>query len=171
MQAGTNNITLYENNELTFRFHDDTDRNKISALVTSGETIEIENDQRPAFNFEVLTNRNNRIMFSYELEWYIFDLTIESLEEIQTIKESIYGWCPLIEYYDGTRKFYNVPMFCPDEVPIDTQDSMAFRMKLAPRVNTTKRHYNYFTAEELGIKADTTLITADSTLYTADYEY
>lgn len=171
MQAGINIITLYENKNLSFRFHDEDDRDNISALTTDGDTVELENCQQPAFTFETVTNNNNRIMFAYNLEYYIFELTIETIEAIQQVKESIYGWCPLIQYYDGTRKFYNVPFFCRENSPINIQESMAFGMILAPNVNTVKRHYNYYTVEDLGFKADTTLITADSTLYTADYEY
>lgn len=169
MQAGVNYISLYENRSVSFQYHDPDDLNIVSALTTGGETITVENNQRIDFDFDIITGNNYKILFDYIIKFYVFDLTIDSIEQIQTLKESIYGWLPLITFYDGTTKFYNIPLFCPGDSPIKVQDSMAFEVTLQNRVPTCIRHLNYATVADLGIKADTTLITADSTLYTADY--
>lgn len=169
MQAGVNKIWLYEDNGLTFYYHDLSDLNKISALTTSGETIEIDNCKEIDFSFDIIIGNNNKILFDYELKFNRWELTIDTIEEIESIKESIYGWKALILFYDETYKFYDVPLFCSEDAPIKVQESMTFQLILKNRVPTTKKHLNYETIATLGIKADTTLVSADSTLYSADY--
>lgn len=169
MQAGVNKIWLYEDNGISFYYHDDTDLNKISGITTSGQTIEIENKQLIEFEFNIITGRNRKILFEYQIKYFEFDLSIATIEQIQAIKESIYGWKILVLFYDGTYKFYNVPFFCSEDAEIDIQESMAFDVTLAPKVPTTVKHLNYETVESLGVRADTTLVTSDSTVYTADY--
>lgn len=169
MQAGVNKIWLYEDNNLSFFYHDDTDLNKISALTTSGQTIEIDNCKEIEFDFDIIIGRNYKALYDYEIKFNRWELTIDTIEEIETIKESIYGWKVLILFYDGTYKFYDVPFFCSEDAPIEVQESMVFQLTMSNRVPTTKKHLNYETIATLGFKADTTLISADSTLYSADY--
>jgi len=169
-QAGIKNITLYENKDLTFVFHDPVNLDRVSALVTSGEKIEVLNDQRPEFEFNIQSGGNRKILFNYNMSFFIYDLTLANIEIIRSIKESIYGFKPLIEFYDGSSRFYNVPLFCSEDAAMNPHQSLHFDVKLNTRVATIQSFYNYYTTDALGFKADTTIITADTTLYTADYE-
>lgn len=168
-QAGVYKISLYENKGVSFTYPDASDLFSVTGLTNTGEVIEITNDQRIDFDFDIKTGDNAKILFDYTLKFFLFDLTVATIQEAQKIKESVYGWLLLVTFYDGTTKFYNVPFFCPDDAPIKIQDSMAFEVTLKNRVPSSLFFFNYLSAAEIAYKADTTVLTADSTAITADY--
>jgi hypothetical protein len=90
---------------------------------------------------------------------------------IEQLKSSIYGWCVLIEYYDGTFKFYNTPLFI-SEAKISQQKEFVYEINMGTAVPTVESFYDYISGVPTlpYFRADTTLLTADNEIYTADYE-
>jgi len=111
MQAGIKNITLYENKNIEFNFHDADNSNNISNITTQGSVIEILNNQLPEFEIKSMLGGSGDVLFEYLVKLFIYEYTIDNISLISALKKSIYGWCPLIEYYDGTIKFYNSPLW------------------------------------------------------------
>jgi hypothetical protein len=171
-QAGVKNITLYENKGLGWTYYDAFDKSKITNFTNSGQVVYVTNDQLPEMEFDIVTGRNALGVFAYTLSFYVLGLINESLSTINQLKESIYGWCPLVEYYDGTFKFYQSPFWFPNNSKIEIKKEMSFKCEMSNRVNSFYAHLNYTPgiSLEYAYRADTTLLTADSTLITADYE-
>lgn len=168
-QAGINKIELYENKGLSFYYHDLADLGKITNLVNTGEVIEIENCQRPNFEYNIITGDNRKNTFQYIIEFFIFELSLSNIEVIRKLKESIYGFKPLVYFYDGTVKFYNETLFFISDSEIKIQEAMNYTCKLETRVNSLIKHLNYYPASALTYKCDTTILKCDTTLYTCDY--
>ena len=169
-QAGVKNITLYENKNITFNFWDPEDLNQITDINSGGQIINVENVQQPEFEIESELSKSGQIVFDYKAKFLLLGLTLDNYNLIEILTESIYGWHALVEFYDGTIKFFNVPLFMP-ESEIKPHDEMTFEIKIETKVPTKEKYYE-FTADVSSVpiyRADTTLLTADSTIYTADY--
>lgn len=169
-QAGVKNITLYENNGITATYYDPLNLRAITDLNTQGEIIYIENNQQPELEIKIERSKSGKTVFDYRLKYLLLGLTLENFDLIKQIQESIYGWCFLIEYYDGTYKFYNSPLF-QDDSEIKPKEEMSFAMDLRSRVPSLNTHFEYTpNVSTVPIyRADTTLLTADTEIYTADY--
>ena len=168
-QAGIKKITLYENKGISFVFYDAGDSSKITDLSNSGEVITLENLNRPEFDIKVMLSNSGFVLNEYTLNFLFFGLTLVNFNQLFKLKTSVYGWCVLVEFYDGTIKFYNTPLFCKKS-DIKPHEEMSFTVELETAVPTPVSHYNYLADVFLPIyRADTTLLTADTTIYTADY--
>ena len=102
-QAGVLNITLYEDKNLNIVYDVSND---IENIYTAGDEITILNGARIKFTFGPVKS-NNKLKYNYNLEFLFWDLTLENYQQIKTIKKSIYGWKPLITFYNGDIKFIN----------------------------------------------------------------
>jgi hypothetical protein len=170
-QAGVKNITLYENHGITFRYYDQYDLSKITDLQSLGSIILIENIQRPTLDIESKFSNYGRMAHSYKINFLCLGLTIDNLNLLNQIAESIYGWCFLVEFYDGTFKFYHLPIYCRSH-KIKPHDEMSFEIEMNSALASIKTHLNY-TAGIIGIPVyrwDSDLITFDNAIYTFDYE-
>jgi hypothetical protein len=169
-QAGIKHITLIEHTGISWTHYDILDENKISNIESTGAQILIDNWQRPVFDIEMKPNDLGRVGYEYNLEFLLFGYVNENLDTIERLRESIYGWAMLVEYYDETQKFYPFPVWF-DESGLKPQDEMSFEVKLQTRVPTMQQHLEYTPGISTipVYRADTTLLTADSTTYTADY--
>jgi len=169
-QAGIKNISLYENKGIDFYYYDPLDDRAITDLTGTGSIILVENYQQPTFNINSSFSSGGNVVNEYELKFFILGLLSANNTLISQIKKSVYGWCILIEFYDGTFKFYNTPMFCR-ESSIDPNAEMSFTLTLKTATPTVEMHLDYTpNVSTVPIyRADTTLVTADSTIYTADY--
>lgn len=169
-QAGIKNITLYENKEISFYHYDPTNSRRISNIAFSGAIIEIENMQLPEFDIEIALLDSGEVGYNYEMKFYLLGLLLDNYATLAQLKTSIYGWKMLIEYYDGTYKFYDTPLFCRDS-EINPQEEMSFMVGLKNLTPSTKDYYEYTAgiSPTTTFRADTTLLTADTTIYTADY--
>lgn len=168
-QAGIKNITLIENKGVTWVHHDPFDLWKIANLEYTGDTILLDNINRPKFDISI--NRTGQgIVYEYELDFILFDYIASNLDYIDLICDSIYGWCMLVEFYDETVRFYPNPIYY-NESDLKPHEEMVFNINMETRVGTLKRHYEYIGAvANIDVyRADTTIITADSETYTADY--
>lgn len=168
-QAGINKIVLYENLGINLNYYDPFDRRNVTDISNTGDTYTIENKAQPEFDIVAVLTRNNKTGFKYIMKFFIFDLTFDELDNVAMLKESIYGWCPLVYFYDGTIKFYNTPLKFFGENDMKIQESMNFAMELETPVVALERYLLFTEPSAFGYRADTTVITADSTAYTADY--
>lgn len=169
-QAGIKNITLIEDNTVSWNYYDPTDLWKISNIIYSGAAVVIENCQFPKFEVKTTIGDRGKLLYEYSLEFILLAYITENLDTLEQLQESVYGWLMLVEYYDGTYKFYPAPLkfngndFKPHE-------EMTFMCKMSNSIPTEQRYYEYTPGISTVVvyRADTTLLTADSTLYTADY--
>ena len=169
-QAGVKNITLYENNGITKYYYDPLNLRAITDLETTGAAILIENMQRPEFDIKIEFSDGGKVLHDYSIEFLLLGLTLENYDLINQIKSSIYGWCFLVEFYDGTFKYFDTPIFS-DDAEIKPHEEMSFELKLESRV-PTEIYYLEYTPGISTVpiyRADTTLLRADTTIYTADY--
>lgn len=170
-QAGVKNITLYENKGIAFRYYDQFDASQITEIVTLGEVILIENINRPRFDIDSKFTNSGRFGNSYKVEFILLGLLNDNLDLINTLANSIYGWCFLVEYYSGELMFYNLPLVCRAN-KIKPHDEMSFAVSLESTVASYKTHLNY-TSGITGIpvyRFDTEILTFDSEIYSFDYE-
>jgi len=136
-QAGIYKINLYENKGLNLIYNDD---GYIESITTTGQTISLTNCQEIKMDVEQVRNKNNKLSFIYNLEYFIFDLTFDKIDEILNLKSSIYGWMPELYFYNNNRKFVNEPLkYNNSELP---NTSNSFTIKLFNVVPTTERFQN-----------------------------
>ena len=169
-QAGIKKVTLYENKSLEFVYYDNSDSSKITDIITTGDTIEIENKSLPELDVKHSLGGQGLLLFDYKMKFYLLDYSIENLETIAKITQSIYGWKFLVEYYDGVKRFYNASLYSR-ESSINPHKEFSNEVMLKTQVPTKEGFYVLFTPGALdGVyRADSTAITVDSTAYSADY--
>jgi hypothetical protein len=169
-QAGVKNIKLYENKGINFNFWDAEDLNKITDINAGGQIINIENMQQPEFEIKSKLSNSGNIVFEYSAKFFMFGLTIDNFSLIEILSDTLYGWCALVEFYDGTMRFFNTPIFMP-ETEIKPHEEMTFEIKMETKVPTKQKYFEYTPniSTVPVYRADTTLVTADTTIYTADY--
>lgn len=170
-QAGVKSITLYENKGIRFRYYDQFDYTLITELVSLGAVIEITNVQRPKFDVTSKFTKLGRMANDYKIEFLLLGLTNSNIDLISQLSESIYGWCFLVEFYDDTFNFYNIPVYCRAS-KIKPHDEMSFAVTLETNVASLKTHLNYL-AGVTGIvnyRFDSEILSFDSEIYTFDYE-
>lgn len=170
-QAGIKNITLYENKGIDFYFWDANDLTQISNISSLGSVISIENMQRPVFDIETKLLKIGKVGHDFKLKFLLFGLTVDNYNLIEQLFNSIYGWCFLVEFYDGSFRFYNTPLFVKDE-KIKPHDEMSFELNMINPVSSLEKHYEYTAgiSSTPVFRFDTTLLTWDSEIYTFDYE-
>lgn len=170
-QAGVKNITLYENKTIRFRYYDLLDESLITDLTTLGAIIEIENLQRPTLDIESKFGKQGKMVHDYKISFNFLGLLTTNLNLLNQLAESIYGWCFLAEFYDGTFKFYNVPLFCRSN-KINPHNEMSFSVELISAVSSSKAQLNYTAGVSLlpVYRWDSTILRFDSTIYTLDYD-
>jgi len=169
-QAGIKNITLYENKGIDFLHYDPLNYYAITGLSGIGAVITIQNMQRPGFDIKLKLGDSGKPVQDYAVSFAILGYDIAGYADLYQIKTSIYGWCMLIEFYDGTFKFYDTPIFCRDS-KINPHNEMAFEIEMKTIVPTVARHFEYTpNVSTVPIyRADTTILRADTTIYTSDY--
>jgi hypothetical protein len=171
-QAGIKNITLYENTGITFNRYDPLNQRAITNIITDAATIFIDNINQPEFDIK-LKFKNGRMAQDFKIEFLLLGLTLENYDLLNQIKTSIYGWCFKVEFYDGSFRYYNTPVWCR-ESEIKPHDEMSFKATLENTVSSVEPYYELTPTEEVSstpiYRWDTTLLTWDSEIYTFDYE-
>lgn len=169
-QAGIKKITLVEDKGVEFNYYDPLDLSKISNLEYTGAAVIVEECQRPKFDIKIRPNNHGKIGQEYSVEFFLYAYSTENYDTIIQLQQSIYGWLMLVEFYDGTFKFYRNPVYWT-EVDFKPHEEMSFPIKMQSKVPTELRHLEYTPGISTVpvYRADTTLLTADNTIYTADY--
>lgn len=170
-QAGLKNITLYENIGITFNYFDPLNLRKITDLQSLGAVILIENVQRPEYDLKGSLSKSGSPVNDINVKFLLLGLTLENYDLINQIKLSVYGWCVLVEFYDGTFKYYNVPLFYGGH-KIAPHKEMSFEVEMGTTVPTSEYHFEYTPAVSLvpAYRWDSEILKWDSEIYTFDYE-
>lgn len=105
-QAGVYKVDLIENNNISATYSGDN----ITSISGSGATINLLNDQEITFKFSPIRGKNNKIQYKYELGFKDYDLSIENINLMNQIRQSIYGWIAKIEFYNKEIKIVNTPL-------------------------------------------------------------
>jgi hypothetical protein len=109
-QAGVYRITLYENKDLTLLFTGDD----VTNIISSGAVIPIENDNCETQEISLVQqpqrSANNKLKYRSRIDWLLFDYSIERLQLINQIKQSIYGWIAKIDFYNSSSKVIPSPL-------------------------------------------------------------
>lgn len=110
-QAGIYRIVLYEAKDISFSY---TNNNTIRSISNTGSIIEIENynDSTIDLNFTFTHRRsgNNKLQYKNTLIWKQIGLNDSNLDLISQLKTSIYGWVPVIEFYNKSKKIIDNPL-------------------------------------------------------------
>lgn len=169
-QAGIKKISLYENDGIKFYHFNPLDKQDITDLSSSGAIVVIENNQQPSFDCKLAFSNQGELTFSYSLEFFLYGYFSANLGIINQLKRSIYGWCMLVEFYDGTFKFFNNPIYFRQS-EIKPHSEMAINIKASTAVPTRKVPMVYTPGISTikVFRADTTILSADNDIYTADY--
>ena len=169
-QAGIKNITLYENVGIEFYHWNYLDDYDITSITSLGTAIQLTNENRPVFDIKMKLTDGGETGMVYDLSFILSGLIQGNFDTITRLNRSIYGWCFLVEFYDGTYKFYNTPLFTKTE-EIKPHEEMTYEIKLMNPVATISRAFDYTPGISTVpvYRADTTILTADTTIYTADY--
>jgi hypothetical protein len=170
-QAGLKNITLYENKGIAFMFYDQNDLSLITDITSTGDVIAIENLQRPKLDIISEFAKSGKLYHSYKLEFLLLGLLQDNLLIIEQLTNSIYGWCALVEFYDGEKRFYPAQLFCKGS-KINPSEEMSFKIELVSPVPSSKTFYNYLPDQSLNpvYRWDSTILSWDSGIYSFDCE-
>ena len=170
-QAGIKNITFYENKGIAFRYFDPLNLNAITNISSLGNVIAIDNIQQPSFDIKLKFSPGGNVLQDFSLDFLILGLTLESYNTLNQLKTSIYGWCFMVEFYDGSFKFYNIPVYCR-ESDIKPQIEMSFAIKMQTPVPTKIKYLDYIPGAFVGTvyRFDSEILTWDSEIISWDYE-
>ncbi len=125
-QAGIYKVSLIESKELSYRYFG----NNISEILATGAVIDLENNQLPKFTLQPQRDKNNKLKFSYNLEWNFFNFSKENKALINQVKKSIYGWVAKIEFYNGEIKIITSPLRFNNSV-IDNNISNSYNISIS----------------------------------------
>lgn len=132
-QAGVYKIDLYEGKGINILYNNLV---YVESVINSGLVYEIVNNDNIAFSVNRIRTNNNKLGYSYNLDYYIYNLTSESLDKIESLKSSIYGWYIKLHFYDGSIRFVNKLMvFQPQE----NERNNYFKINLQSRVTNESK--------------------------------
>lgn len=170
-QAGVKNITLYEDKGIDFGYWNALDLRQISNIVSSGSVITVENIQRPELDIENGIGKQGLVKHDYKVKFLFIGDTLENDTTLKELKDSIYGWCFMVEYYSGDYQFFNTPVFCR-ESKINPHNEKSIEVTMTNPVPSTKDYFEYtpgISSVEI-FRWDSELLTFDSEIYTFDYD-
>ncbi len=129
-QAGIYKITLYENKDIVLNFGDSKD---VKSIANSGDVIEIENSNDETnglkLDFESKQSSNNKRKYKHKLTWLKYGYSQEVMNAFETIRNSIYGWIPVINFYNTENRIVLNP-FKPINSDVNTNISHHFEILL-----------------------------------------
>lgn len=129
-QAGIYKISLYENKDLSFDY---TGVGSITGINYGGNLIEIENSNDNTCMLSLVQtperNSNNELRYNSTISYILYDYSVENLQVIQKLKQSIYGWIALIEFYNGDLKIINTPLRFDNSAMKNESNSFSIELK------------------------------------------
>lgn len=169
-QGGIKQISLIEQFDITYFHYDSGNENNITDINTRGIRINLGNFNLSSLDHENMMSNLGKEVNEYEVKFYLLGYVEGILEGVKVIHESIFGWALLVEFYDGTSKFYDIHLKS-EKGTLSTSEEHSFNIKMSSAVPSTGHIYNYDSNVSLidVYRADTTILTTDSTIYTADY--
>jgi len=129
-QAGIYRITLYEAKGLSITY---ADAQTIKSITNIGATITLENSDcntmELGYNFEHRRSGNNKLTYKNAITWKQIGLNNSNLDLINILKQSIYGWVPVLEFYNNSQKIIENPFKFVDS-SIDNNVSNHYNIQL-----------------------------------------
>ena len=157
-QAGIYQFTLIENKGVSITYNTD---GSIRVITNTGDELTIENSDCDTiqldYSFTHRRSGNNKLQYRNTISWNQIGLNDSNLDLINQIKQSIYGWIVLIEFYNKEQKIILNP----------------FRFRNSAITNISN-HYNIelqnviFGKRILDYNPLAGTVTADSNTVTAD---
>lgn len=129
-QAGIYRIILYENKgvDLVYR-----DANTIREISNTGDVVTLENSDDDTmeldFTFKSKRSANNKLSYKHTIIWKQLGLDDSNIDLINTLKKSIYGWIPVIEFYNKSQKIITNPFRFTESI-IDNNISNHYEITL-----------------------------------------
>lgn len=129
-QAGIYKITLYENKNIVLNY---SDSKTVKSIATGGDIIEIENSNCETsdlrFTIQSRQSANNKRTYQHTLIWKRFGYIQDVIDQIEQIRNSIYGWIPVINFYNTENRIILNP-FKPIDGSVNTNISHHFELQL-----------------------------------------
>jgi len=134
-QSGIYRIDLYENNGIQYVYQQD--ELEIYSVITSGEIISLTQCENNNLNFidkEVGKGRN--LKHEYEIAFYDYDLTDDTLDNIETLN-NINGWIAVLYFRKQEKRILQVPLFF-NQTELDINKTHYFEISLKTQQLTEK---------------------------------
>jgi hypothetical protein len=136
-QAGIYKIEFYENVGVSINYPDISNIYEIDSITNIGQTFEFNTDyNRPTLLYTIEEAQNNQLLNSYEIKIDIQNITEDTINNIEIITESVYGWLPRFYFMDNQEKFLNVPFFISNFDILETNIDHNFVLNFENRVGT-----------------------------------
>jgi uncharacterized protein (TIGR02145 family) len=127
-QSGIEKIVLYENIDLTIVWANNT---TIDSIITTGQTITLTDCEFLNYEDEAVIGANNKTLHDYTLFFRYFDLTLETIADIETLINT-YGWVPALFFRNGEKKVINTPFQLQQIDDLETNVSHNWNQELKP---------------------------------------
>ena len=128
-QAGVSKIQLVENKNITARYNE---AGVAILLESDGIKIDVDGSFVNDFNISEFRNLNGKIGYTYDIEFTYLDIS-----DILNIRDSIYGFFVLFDFFDSTKKICPIPLLFENSEQ-QNNISSSFSTKLT-NFATTKR--------------------------------
>jgi|GEM_PF-3692933 len=129
-QAGIYRFTFYEAKGLSLFY---IDENTIRDISNTGQVVEVENSDcytiDLGYTFEHRRSGNNRLTYKNTITWKQIGFINSNLDLINILKQSIYGWVPVLEFYNNSQKIIENPFKFVDSA-IDNNVSNHYNIQL-----------------------------------------
>jgi len=137
-QAGLYKLTLYENKSFSFLYNADGTID-FDSISNTGDVLGFEtNDNRNKYSNEIKTARNNDIVNSHKLEFWINGLIQSNLDTLEKLQSTIYGWVPVMEFMDNQIYLVNAPFFLV-VLPFQSQVTHTFKLEMITRISSLRK--------------------------------
>lgn len=134
-QAGIYEVKLYERKGFAFEW---PDTNTVNNITSTGQTIDITHYQRPVLEMTPKVSFNKRVVYEYSLTFIKENFNLASLSYLKQLRETIYGWVPVITMYDQRQLMIDVALFF-DEANNNSTESNSVEITIITRTDTRRR--------------------------------
>lgn len=128
-QAGFDRLQLIENRTLLLTYEGEN----VDTINTGGEIITVESDFPMNLRIKEQRGEDGKIVYLYEIDF--IDLSIENINKI---RRSIYGFLPIFRFNLGEEKILTTPVIF-NESEQDNNVSASFSSQMINFVSTNKK--------------------------------
>lgn len=112
--AGVYKITLYENKGIVYTYTDISNKFEIGSISSTGQTFEVEFCQNPTHE-RIFTKSNNfQTIYKDTFSFVVRNFDTTAIQEIESIKNSRFGFVAKVEYITGHILVFRDPVFADD---------------------------------------------------------
>lgn len=149
-QSGLYRIDLYENINVNISY-DAT--GKVASIVNSGRFLSLNDNDNYLLNYqdEQTIGRNNKIIHTYSLPFYIFNFdNFDLLSEIG----SHWGWIPVLYFRNESKQVIPSPVFLIEETEYIENQTQVYPVTLRTQTPTFKNIIPFAEIPAVWILAD-----------------